>query len=89
MKAAPASACCFALMVSLLVIRGGSDWSRSFSILWYGLFVLSAVLGFAALVTAATRHDNQRTIVVVVALPVLAGLAYIAYMIIEVVQRVS
>jgi hypothetical protein len=78
-KTATASLACISLVVALLVVRGPSDWSRSFAVAWYGLFGLAVLLGLSGLALAAgARNINRPTRLRAVAfsLPALLAAAF-------------
>ena len=42
----------------LLIIRGASDWSEAFAVLWYGLFALGFFLGLVAVGARSSAVDR-------------------------------
>jgi hypothetical protein len=87
MGVAVSSVACLSAAVLMLVVRGAADWSRTFTVVWYGLFGAAVALALAALVVAVRSRAvlKRRLAIAGLALPALLAVPLLIWVIVTLV----
>jgi hypothetical protein len=75
----------------MLAVRGASDWSHSFEVVWYGSLIVADMLGVVGVVSSLLpgRPPERRGLALALSLPAFCTTAFILFVVVIVLGQLN